>query len=412
MFQPTLLSATSLSVTDITRYLRQVLESDEILRDVWVRGEISNLSRPASGHIYFTLKDANAALRCVMWKTSAWRLRLEMRNGLEVDVHGSFSLYERDGQYQLYADSIKAIGEGALYQEFLALKDALEAEGLFDEDRKRPLPPMPAVIGVVTSATGAALQDVLNTLRQRYRLAEIVVAPSMVQGDEAPAQIVRAIDALNRKAHPDVILVVRGGGSLEDLWAFNDPEVVRAIVRSEAPVVTGIGHETDFTLSDFAADMRAPTPTGAAALATPDGSDIAASLEETGRVLESAMESYLDGLQTDFQNLYGLLRRSAPAWMVANSRQRLDEYSNRLSQSLVYGLNLQKSRLAGFEARLVSLNPLEVLKRGYAVVFRNDGRAVRSMSDVTRGSDIRVRVSDGEFDANVSGDPRSGFGGE
>ncbi len=405
MLQPSFFSDISLTVTDITRYLRQVLESDEILRDVWVRGEVSNLSRPASGHIYFTLKDQNASLRCVMWKSAALRLRVDLRNGMEVDAHGSFSLYERDGVYQLYADTIRRTGEGALYQQFLELKAALEAEGLFDEERKRPLPKMPGIIGVATSATGAALQDVLNTLRQRYRLAEVVIAPATVQGDEAPRQIVRAIHVLNRKVKADVILLVRGGGSLEDLWAFNDPDVVRAVAASEAPVVTGIGHETDFTLADFAADLRAPTPTGAAALATPDDVELQTGLYEQRRQLASAMRDQLGRLRSELENTAYLLRRGAPSWMVANARQRLDEQNARLSQSIAIGLRLRKTTLKGLEARLLTLNPLNILKRGYAVVFGGEGRVVRSTSQVAPGSELRVRVSDGEFDARVAGNP-------
>jgi exodeoxyribonuclease VII large subunit len=401
MFQPTLFSAVSLTVTDITRYLRQVLESDEILRDVWVRGEISNLSKPASGHVYFTLKDQNASLKCVMWKTAAWKLRLDLRNGLEVDVHGNFSLYERDGVYQLYADIIRHNGEGELYQQFLELKAALEAEGLFDLERKRPLPPMPVVIGVVTSATGAALQDVLNTLRGRYRLAEIVISPATVQGEEAPRQIVKALDRLNRQVRPDVILVVRGGGSLEDLWAFNDADVVRAIASSEAPVVTGIGHETDFTLADFAADLRAPTPTGAAMLATPDGAEIAADLAEIKLMLASNLEDCVGELRGNLDNMRNLLRRSAPAWMVSNARQRLDEQFARLEQGMTNGIHFKKNTLAGMNGRLASLNPLAVLKRGYAVVFKEDGRIVRSTSDVKAGDNLSIRVSDGVFTARA-----------
>lgn len=405
MLQPTLFSPVSLTVTDITRYLRQVLESDEILRDVWVRGEVSNLSRPASGHVYFTLKDQNASLRCVMWKSAALRMRVDLRNGLEVDAHGNFSLYERDGVYQLYADTIRRTGEGALYQQFLELKAALESEGLFDEGRKRPLPEMPDIIGVVTSATGAALQDVLNTLRQRYRLAEVVIAPATVQGDEAPAQIVRAIRALNRKAKPDVILLVRGGGSLEDLWAFNDPDVVRAVAASEAPVVTGIGHETDFTLVDFAADLRAPTPTGAAAVATPDGAELLTRLADIQSQLVSAVQDLAEGLGESLVNTGYRLRRIAPAWMVANARQRLDEQIIRLSQAAVVDLRFQKTSLSGLEGRLFSLNPLDILKRGYAVVFDETGRVIRSTAQATPGSSIRVKVSDGDFDARVDGQP-------
>lgn len=257
--QPELFRPSSLTVSQLTLYLRELLESDPVLMDVWVEGEISNLSRPSSGHIYFTLKDAAAALRCVIWRTTATRLRVDLQNGLAVAAHGRISLYERDGTYQLYIDQLRPAGEGWLYQEFMRLKARLEEEGLFAPERKRPLPEWPARIGIVTSPTGAALQDMLNTLRRRFPLAEVILAPCAVQGDEAPPEIVRALEQLNRLSPaPDVILLARGGGSLEDLWAFNDERVVRAVAASVVPVITGVGHETDFTLSDFAADQRAP----------------------------------------------------------------------------------------------------------------------------------------------------------
>src|SRR5512142_1875184 len=221
-----------LSVTEVTRYLRILLDSDEVLRDVWVRGEISNFSRPTSGHLYFTLKDSGAALKCVVWRSTALRLRFGMQNGLAVEAHGAISIYERDGQYQLYVDAVRPAGEGLLFQEFLRLKNRLEAEGLFDPERKRPIPERPARIGIVTSPTGAALQDMLNTLRARYPLAEVILAPCAVQGESAPGEIVRALNGLCEIAILDVIIVSRGVGALEDLWAFNDEHVVRAIAAA------------------------------------------------------------------------------------------------------------------------------------------------------------------------------------
>ena len=248
----------SWTVTDLNRYLRQLLESDEHLQDIWVTGEVSNFSRPASGHIYFTLKDSSASLRCVMWRNTAQRQSFLPRDGEAIDVHGAISVYEAGGQYQLYADVFRQAGEGALYQEFLRLKAMLEAEGLFAPERKRPIPTRPNRIGIVTSATGAALQDMLNTLRRRYPLVEVVLAPTPVQGDEAPPKIVAALHDLARLANPDVILLARGGGSIEDLWAFNDEAVARAIAASPVPVITGVGHETDFTIADFVSDLRGP----------------------------------------------------------------------------------------------------------------------------------------------------------
>src|SRR5512132_872208 len=265
--QPSLFSTQQWTVSKLTFLIRKLLEENEVLQDVWVQGEISNLSRPASGHVYFTLKDSSAALKCVMWKTSAARLRMGLQDGMEVEVHGKIGVYEVSGQYQLYADQIRPVGEGALYQEFMRLKAMLEAEGLFAPERKRPIPMLPKKIGIVTSATGAALRDMLNTLRRRLPVVEVILAPSPVQGSEAPPALVKAIQSLNLQS-PDVIILARGGGSIEDLWAFNDERVVRAVAISAVPIICGVGHETDFTLSDFAADLRAPTPTAAAELAT------------------------------------------------------------------------------------------------------------------------------------------------
>src|SRR3972149_4477212 len=256
------------TVSALNRRVRGVLDADETLQDVWVTGEISNLSRPASGHVYFTLKDAEASLRCVMWREIASRQILP-REGQSVEVHGRISLYEAGGQYQLYADGLRPAGEGELYARFVALKARLEAEGLFAPERKRPLPAWPRRIAIVTSPSAAALQDVLTVLARRYPLAEVVLAATPVQGEHAPPEIVKALARANR-ARPDVILLVRGGGSLEDPWAFNDEGVVRAVAASAAPVVAGVGHETDVTLVDFAADRRAPTPSAAAELVVPE----------------------------------------------------------------------------------------------------------------------------------------------
>src|SRR4030066_2280306 len=228
----------SWTVADLTRYLRELLESDELLQDVWVQGEVSNVSRPASGHLYFTLKDNAASLRCVMWRNAVIKQSSLPHDGDAIEVHGSISVYEAGGQYQLYADIFRPAGEGALYQEFIRLKTLLEAEGLFDQGRKRPIPPRPKRIGIVTSPTGAALQDILNTLRRRYPLVEVVLAPTPVQGEEAPLGIITALRDIVRIANPDVIILARGGGSIEDLWAFNDENVARTIAASPAPTVT------------------------------------------------------------------------------------------------------------------------------------------------------------------------------
>lgn len=400
MEQPQLFGPRLLSVTDLSRYLRALMDSDEILRDIWVSGEISNLSQPASGHIYFTLKDQNAALRCVIWRTTASRLLVNLRNGQAVEAHGAISLYERDGTYQLYVDSLRQAGEGWLYQEFLRLKARLEAEGLFDEARKRPVPLIPQRIGIVTSATGAALQDILNTLTGRYPLAEVILSPAPVQGDDAPPRLVRALQRLEA-SRPDVIIMARGGGSLEDLWAFNDERVVRAIVASSVPIITGIGHETDFTLADFAADLRAPTPTGAAVLATPDAADMRAALGSQLLYLDSAMAALLTANKRDTSEMQLRLGRLSPQRKVQDDRQRLDELLERAIRSLTAYQRLRRAQVDGLSFRLQALSPLAVLQRGYAVLRGPDGRILQRISQVQTSDSITARIQDGELTAQV-----------
>lgn len=401
MNQPSLFQPLLWSVTDLTRYLRELLEGDDLLQDVWVQGEVSNLSRPSSGHVYFTLKDPSATLRCVMWRSTALRQAALPREGEAVQAHGSLNIYEAGGQYQLYVDLIRPAGEGVLYQEFLRLKARLEAEGLFDPSRKRPVPTWPHRIGVVTSPTGAALRDILNTLRRRYPLAEVVIAPTAVQGAEAPAGIVAALEAINRLVSPDVILLARGGGSIEDLWAFNDERVARAIVASPAPVISGVGHETDFTIADFASDLRAPTPTAAAELATPDRAELLASLAEMQQRLLRAIQARLGNLRWSLDTLNGRLQQRSPRWMIASDRQRMDDLFHRASISLGHYLAIQRTYLRGVEQNLAALSPLAILERGYAVVSHPDGRRVRSISQVASDDHIKVQVSDGEFYAQV-----------
>jgi exodeoxyribonuclease VII large subunit len=398
--QPSLFSVLSTqqwTVTRLTFYIRNLLETDVTLQDVWVSGEISNLSRPASGHIYFTLKDASASLRCVMWKTGAARLRLTLKDGIAVEVHGKIGVYDAGGQYQLYADQIRPTGEGVLYQEFMRLKAMLEAEGLFDPERKRAISERPRLIGIITSSTGAALRDMLSAIRRRNPLVEVLLAPAPVQGDEAPPKIVAALESLNRRK-PDLILLARGGGSIEDLWAFNDERVVRAVANSSAPVISGVGHETDFTLCDFAADLRAPTPTAAAELATQVTIDeLRAELDDYQARLSSSTLNLVTVQITFLSAVTARLRFLSPERRIQSDIQHLDDLARRASTSIVYRLQLQAKHIEGTQQRLDALNPLAVLKRGYAVVTRkDDGHVVSRVSQAA--DEMRVRVSDGEFE--------------
>jgi exodeoxyribonuclease VII large subunit len=398
--QPTFFSAQSAqqwTVSKLTFFIRKLLEENETLQDVWVQGEISNLSRPASGHVYFTLKDSSAALKCVMWKTSAARLGIALQEGKAVEVHGKIGVYEVSGQYQLYADQIRPVGEGALYQEFLRLKAMLEAEGLFAPERKRPIPIFPQKIGIVTSATGAALRDMLNTLRRRLPLVQVILAPSPVQGMEAPPALVKAIHSLNLQS-PDVIIIARGGGSIEDLWAFNDERVVRTVATSGAPVICGVGHETDFTLCDFAADLRAPTPTAAAELATQiTVQDLAATVSNLQLRITQNVVEHINVQKSILASLLTQMKYVSPDRRIQSERQRVDELSRRAYSSLFHHIQLQSTHVKGMQRRLEALNPNAVLARGYAVVTRKDNGSV--VSRVSQTSDeMKVRVSDGEFE--------------
>ncbi len=403
MFQPP-----TWSVTDLTRYLRDLLESDGNLQDLWVEGEVSNLSRPASGHFYFTLKDSNAALRCVMWRNAVMRQTYLPGDGDAIEVHGSLSIYEASGNYQLYADLIRPVGEGQLYQEFLRLKDKLETEGLFDPERKRAIPRWPQTIGIVTSPTGAALRDMLDTINRRYPPVRVVLAPTPVQGDEAPGGIISALEALNQLVKPDMILLARGGGSIEDLWAFNDEHVARAIVASQSPIITGIGHETDFTIADFAADLRAPTPTAAAELATPNQVDLRASLNELGKIIHSSMSNFLILQRSHLERQHNRLLIRSPLAQVRRDQQRLDELSYRAGTTLTHAIEINRTRLAGLEMRLNSLNPQAILERGYSIVTQPDGGLVSSVKQVQPDDALQVRVSDGEYEVRVQEPSKKG----
>jgi exodeoxyribonuclease VII large subunit len=392
---------TSFTVSQINAYLRDLIESDPLLQDVWVQGEVSNLSRPKSGHMYFTIKDSQASLRCVMWRGQVAQLATLPQDGDEVEVHGGISVYEAGGQYQLYADRIRPLGEGLLYQEFNRLKEKLEAEGLFAPERKRPIPEVPGRIGIVTSPTGAAIRDMLDTLRRRYPLVEVILAPAAVQGDTAPVEIIAAIQNLNEYVHPDVILVGRGGGSIEDLWAFNDEGVARAIAASTAPVISGVGHETDFTIADFVADLRAPTPTAAAELATPDQVELRNRLLENLVYLARVMGAVTQDHRWTLMEVNRRLERASPEGRLRTDRQRLDDLIQRVGLVLSHHLRLQRTRLGGMQQQLIALSPEGVLLRGYAVVTKEKDGVVKRVKDVKTGDALNIRVFDGEFGAEV-----------
>jgi exodeoxyribonuclease VII large subunit len=391
-----------LGVSEVLSYLRETLDYDELLQDVWVRGEISQFYQAASGHWYFTLKDAEASLKGVIFRQRNASM-VPLRTGQDIFAHGRVTIYAPRGELQMTVDQIEDVGVGLLYQRFLALRDELAAMGLFAQDRKRPLPVSPATIGIVTSPDAAALRDILKTLRLRWPLARVVLAPTLVQGNEAPGQIIRAIDNLNRFGQVEVIVIARGGGSIEDLWAFNDREVALAIARSTIPTITGVGHETDFTIADFVADARAATPTAAAAAISPDIIGLRLLLDETRLRLAAIMQDHLATLRAATAEHLHRLSREHPRERATRARQQLNEATLALQRQMAHRVALEQERLSGAALRLQSLSPLLTIARGYATLTRDRDQApVSATTDVTPPEAITIRVRDGTLAATVT----------
>ncbi|MER2600663.1 MAG: exodeoxyribonuclease VII large subunit [Caldilineales bacterium] len=398
---------TPIGVGQLVGQIKDLLEQSARLHDVLLQGEISNFVRATSGHCYFTLKDERGKLDCVLWRRDALLLPRLPQNGQQVILHGYVSLYEPQGKLQFYADWVQEAGIGRLYEQFERLKAQLAAEGLFDPATKRPLPPWPQRIGVITSPRAAALRDVLRTLAARFPAVEVLLAPAAVQGAEAPPQIVAAIELLNAwhlGVEPLALIVLaRGGGSIEELWAFNDERVARAVAASVLPVISGVGHETDFTLADFAADVRAPTPTGAATLATPDRSELLAQLAVQRQRLGLAVQGQLVAERRRLEHSRRLLGRLSPRARIAAQRQQTDDLAALMQRQMGYTLRLRRARLNGLYARLANLDPRAVLQRGYAIVYRAaDGRLVTAAQQVAVGDRLRIVLAEGELQAVAS----------
>ncbi len=390
------------SVSDLTQYIRELFEIDYRLQDVEVSGEISNFTQARSGHLYFTLKDESAQLKCVMWRTAAEQLRFAPGDGDAVVAHGRVSIYEASGVYQLYADHLEPAGRGNLALAFERLKEKLADEGLFAPGHKKPIPAFPRKIGIVTSADAAALRDILNVLHRRYPLTAVLIAPTLVQGHDAPPQIIRALQWLDGRDDLDTIIIARGGGSMEDLWAFNDEGVARAIFAARHPIISGVGHEVDFTITDFVADLRAPTPSAAAELATPDIADLRPYLAGLQAGLRMAAADIMQQRRWQVQNLARALGHLSPRGRLDNNRQRLDNLLNRLDTTMRRSLERESSRLQVAQTTLTAVSPLATLGRGYAIVRDAHGRVVRTVGSITPGDHLDIQVADGDFKVIVS----------
>ncbi|BDG59884.1 exodeoxyribonuclease VII large subunit [Caldinitratiruptor microaerophilus] len=392
-----------LSVRALTLYVKNLIEGDELLADLWVRGEISNWRRHVSGHCYFTLKDEHAQVRCVMFRSQAARLRFEPEDGMRVLARGRVGVFERDGLYQFYVAELEPDGRGALHLAFEQLKARLQAEGLFDPARKRPLPRLPRKIGIVTSPTGAAIRDMITVARRRFPNVHIVLAPALVQGDEAPGSLIAALARVVRVPGVDVVIIGRGGGSLEELWAFNDEALARAIAACPVPVVSAVGHETDFTIADFVADLRAPTPSAAAELVVPSKSDLVRLLRTAEARLEAAARAQIARRRERLRLLTGRRVLQRPVDGILAARQQIDGLTRRLALAADGLIRRHRAALGGLAGRLDALSPLAVLARGYAIVRDEAGRVVRAPGDVTAGQRLEVILQHGRLWARAEG---------
>ena len=393
-----------LSISALDAYIKELFESDEITRDVWVKGEISKTTRAKSGHLYLSLKDSDAQFDCVMWSDKSKYLLFEPRVGMNVEAQGSVNIYTKEGKVQLYINKMREAGEGALYAEFLRLKAKLDSEGLFDSAHKKAIPDFPKHIGIVTSISGAAIQDILNTLERRLPTAKITVAPSLVQGDEAPASLIRGLKALDRISDIDLILLARGGGSPQDLACFNDEDLAFAIFNTKKPVISGVGHEIDFSIADFVADLRAPTPTAAAELASPKTMrSMLNDLYNSSNLLSQLLSTNLNTLNHQLRYSQSALERFSPRHRLNTAMQHLDQTTSQLDRSINNRLNKLELNLERENASLSALNPKAVLKRGYAIVSEALSRkTISHIAQVEPHLPIKIQVSDGSFFAEVT----------
>ena len=389
------------TVSQVNQYIKALLDRDRELTALYVRGEISNYKAYPLGHHYFSLKDGEGAIRCVMFKREAMSLRFRPENGMKVIAFGRVAVFPRDGQYQLYCTALTPEGVGDLHLAFEQLKQKLYAEGLFDPAHKKPIPRFPKRIALITSAAGAAVRDMLRILGARWPMAEVFLLPVRVQGTEAPGELCAAIAWANRHQVADLIITGRGGGSMEDLWAFNDENVARTIYHSAIPVISAVGHEPDVTIADFVADLRAATPSNAAELAVPDQNEVAVWLRQMEGRLAQAMGRKLERARKDLDRAARCRALQDPMNYVDDKRMVLDYQREKLAAGLNAALNRERQRFGQLASKLDALSPLKVLGRGYAIPRKGDGGVVRSVSDVTPGDQLKLRVADGEISCQV-----------
>lgn len=404
MYSPQIQKPRVLSVSQINFYIKSIIENDGSLQFVLVTGEISNLTvHQRSGHIYLSLKDSNSVISAVMFAGNARRLKFRLENGMKVICRGRISVYEPSGRYQLYIEDMQPDGVGALTLAFEQLKKSLAQKGLFDNAHKKPLPKFPKTIGVITSPTGAAVQDITNIIRRRFPSADIVLAPVLVQGESAPEQLVRAVNKFSASKIADVVIIGRGGGSAEDLWAFNDEQLAYAVYNCETPIISGVGHETDFTVCDFVADVRASTPSAAAELAVPDRQELMSYYFKQKQYISAMLDRKIKTAQLRLENQQRRMSASSPKLKAEQLEKQLLAKSEKLTRFMNIYISDKENKLFAAKGKLDGLNPLNVLNRGYAIAEK-DEKIITSSKQLKDGDDFTVILSDGKINAKVCGE--------
>ena len=404
MYSPQIQKPRVLSVSQINFYIKSIIDNDGSLQFVLVTGEISNLTvHQRSGHIYLSLKDSNSVISAVMFAGNARRLKFRLENGMKVICRGRISVYEPSGRYQLYIEDMQPDGVGALTLAFEQLKKSLAQKGLFDNAHKKPLPKFPKTIGVITSPTGAAVQDITNIIRRRFPSADIVLAPVLVQGESAPEQLVRAVNKFSASKIADVVIIGRGGGSAEDLWAFNDEQLAYAVYNCETPIISGVGHETDFTVCDFVADVRASTPSAAAELAVPDRQELMSYYFKQKQYISAMLDRKIKTAQLRLENQQRRMSASSPKLKAEQLEKQLSAKSEKLTRFMNIYISDKENKLIAAKGKLDGLNPLNVLNRGYAIAEK-DEKIITSSKQLKNGDDFTVILSDGKINAKVCGE--------
>ena len=392
----------AVSVTQLNEFIKNLIDNTAQLNHVYVKGEISNFKNHyGTGHFYFTLKDDGGLIRAVMFRSSASKLKFMPENGMRVVLHGRVSAFVRDGQYQLYADSMEPDGVGALYIAYEQLKKRLESEGLFDPARKKPLPKIPTRVGIITSATGAAVRDMIHVAGRRFPFAKLILYPSLVQGPGAAAQLIEGVQYFNRTASVDVIILGRGGGSIEDLWAFNDETLARTVAASRIPVISAVGHETDFTICDFVADRRAPTPSAAAEIALPETAELKRKINNIISREYAVLTQIIARRREHLTRLAQSRGLTSPRNVIDDKRMNVATLTERLALSQSNALMIRQAQLKAIAGKMEALNPLSVLSRGYSAVYGEDGTIIKHTEQLNPGASVTFRLSDGEADAQI-----------